>query len=79
MPAHEPEGKPVMIQSYSDTSYGGIIAGHMFRLPLSKLGMFPLPRACPFPTRSSSSTKTGNSPQTASGPHHRPVHALVAR
>jgi NAD(P)H-dependent FMN reductase len=47
--AHEAEGKPVMIQSYSDTSYGGIIAGHMFRLPLSKLGMFPMPRSLPLP------------------------------
>jgi NAD(P)H-dependent FMN reductase len=49
MLAHEAEGKPVMIQSYSDTSYGGIIAGHMFRLPLSKLGMFPMPKSLPLP------------------------------
>jgi len=47
--AHEAEGKPVMIQSYSDTSYGGIVAGHLFRLPLSKLGMFPLPKTLPLP------------------------------
>lgn len=49
MLAHEAEGKPVMIQSYSDTSYGGIIAGHMFRLPLCKLGMFPMPKSLPLP------------------------------
>ncbi len=49
MLAHEAEGKPVMIQSYSDTSYGGIIAGHLFRLPLSKLGMFPMPKSLPLP------------------------------
>ena len=49
MLAHEAEGKPVMIQSYSDTSYGGIIAGHVFRLPLSKLGMFPMPKSLPLP------------------------------
>lgn len=47
--AHEAEGKPVLIQSYSDTSYGGIIAGHVFRLPLSKLGMFPMPKSLPLP------------------------------
>lgn len=47
--AHEAEGKPVMIQSYSDTSYGGIVAGHAFRLPLSKLGMFPRPKSLPLP------------------------------
>jgi NAD(P)H-dependent FMN reductase len=47
--AHEAEGKPVLILSYSDTSYGGIIAGHVFRLPLSKLGMFPLPKSLPMP------------------------------
>ncbi|HEX4212949.1 MAG TPA: NAD(P)H-dependent oxidoreductase [Candidatus Dormibacteraeota bacterium] len=45
--AHEAEGKPAWIQSYSDTSYGGIVAGHLFRLPLSKLGMFPMPRSLP--------------------------------
>jgi NAD(P)H-dependent FMN reductase len=45
--AHEAEGKPAMIQTYSDTSYGGIVAGQMFRLPLSKLGMFPMPKALP--------------------------------
>jgi NAD(P)H-dependent FMN reductase len=45
--AHEAEGKPVLIQSYSDTAYGGIIAGHLFRLPLSKLGMFPMPKSLP--------------------------------
>jgi NAD(P)H-dependent FMN reductase len=49
MLAYEAEGKPVMIQSYSDTSYGGIIAGHLFRLPLSKLGMFPMPKSLPLP------------------------------
>jgi NAD(P)H-dependent FMN reductase len=49
MLAHEAEGKPVLIQSYSDTSYGGIIAGHVFRLPLSKLGMFPMPKSLPLP------------------------------
>jgi len=49
MLAHEAEGKPVMIQSYSDTSYGGIIAAHLFRLPLSKLGMFPMPKSLPLP------------------------------
>lgn len=49
MLAHEAEGKPAMIQSYSDTSYGGIIAGHVFRLPLSKLGMFPMPKSLPLP------------------------------
>jgi NAD(P)H-dependent FMN reductase len=49
MLAHEAEGKPVLIQSYSDTSYGGIIAGHLFRLPLSKLGMFPMPKSLPMP------------------------------
>lgn len=38
-----------MIQSYSDTSYGGIIAGHLFRLPLSKMGMFPMPKSLPMP------------------------------
>jgi hypothetical protein len=38
-----------MIQSYSDTSYGGIVAGHVFRLALSKLGMFPRPRSLPLP------------------------------
>jgi NAD(P)H-dependent FMN reductase len=47
--AHEAEGKPVLIQSYSDTSYGGIIAGHLFRLPLSKMGMFPMPKSLPMP------------------------------
>lgn len=47
--AHEAEGKPAMIQSYSDTSYGGIVAGNQFRLPLSKLGMFPMPKAVPLP------------------------------
>lgn len=47
--AHEAEGKPALIQSYSDTSYGGIIAGHLFRLPLSKLGMFPMPKSLPLP------------------------------
>ena len=49
MLAHEAEGKPVLIQNYSDTSYGGIIAGHVFRLPLSKLGMFPMPKNLPLP------------------------------
>lgn len=29
--------------------YGGIIAGHVFRLPLSKLGMFPMPKSLPMP------------------------------
>lgn len=47
--AHEAESKPALIQSYSDTSYGGIIAGHLFRLPLSKMGMFPLPKSLPMP------------------------------
>ena len=47
--AHEAEGKPALIQSYSDTSYGGIIAGHLFRLPLSKMGMFPMPKSLPMP------------------------------
>jgi NAD(P)H-dependent FMN reductase len=47
--AHEAEGKPVLIQSYSDTSFGGIIAGHVFRLPLSKVGMFPMPKSLPMP------------------------------
>jgi chromate reductase, NAD(P)H dehydrogenase (quinone) len=45
--AHEAEAKPASILSYSDTSYGGVVAGHELRLVLSKLEMLPLPRTIP--------------------------------
>jgi hypothetical protein len=35
------------ILSYSDTSYGGVVAGHELRLVLNKLGMLPLPKTIP--------------------------------
>jgi NAD(P)H-dependent FMN reductase len=45
--AHEADAKPVSILSYSDTSYGGVVAGHELRLVLNKLGMLPLPKTIP--------------------------------
>jgi NAD(P)H-dependent FMN reductase len=45
--ALEAEGKPASILSYSDTSYGGVVAGHELRLVLNKLGMLPLPKTVP--------------------------------
>lgn len=45
--AHEADGKPASILSYSDTPHGGIIAGHELRLTLNKLGMLPLPKSVP--------------------------------
>jgi NAD(P)H-dependent FMN reductase len=45
--AHEAAAKPATILSYSDTSYGGIIAGHELRLLLNKLEMLPLPKTIP--------------------------------
>lgn len=45
--AHEAEAKPASILSYSDTSYGGVVAGHELRLVLNKLEMLPLPRTIP--------------------------------
>jgi NAD(P)H-dependent FMN reductase len=47
--AREAEGKPASILSYSDTAYGGNIAGHELRLTLNKLGMFPMPKSLPLP------------------------------
>jgi NAD(P)H-dependent FMN reductase len=43
----EADAKPASILSYSDTSYGGVVAGHEFRLVLNKLGMLPLPKTIP--------------------------------
>ena len=45
--AHEAAVKPASILSYSDTSYGGVTAGHELRLVLSKLEMLPLPKTIP--------------------------------
>lgn len=45
--AHEAAGKPASVLSYSDTSYGGIVAGHELRLVLNKLEMLPLPKTIP--------------------------------
>jgi NAD(P)H-dependent FMN reductase len=45
--AHEAEAEPASILSYSDTSYGGVVAGHELRLVLNKLEMLPLPRTIP--------------------------------
>lgn len=45
--AHEAEAKPASILSYSDTSYGGVVAGHELRVVLSKLEMLPVPRTIP--------------------------------
>jgi NAD(P)H-dependent FMN reductase len=45
--AHEADAKPASILSYSDTSYGGVVAGHELRLVLNKLGMLPLPKTIP--------------------------------
>jgi NAD(P)H-dependent FMN reductase len=45
--AHEADVKPAMILSYSDTSYGGVVAGHELRLVVNKLGMLPLPKTIP--------------------------------
>jgi NAD(P)H-dependent FMN reductase len=45
--AHEAEAKPASIISYSDTSYGGVVAGHELRLVINKLEMLPLPRTIP--------------------------------
>jgi NAD(P)H-dependent FMN reductase len=47
--AREAEGKPASVLSYSDTSFGGNIAGHELRLTLNKLGMFPMPMSLPLP------------------------------
>lgn len=47
--AHEADGKPASILTYSDTFNGGVTAGHEFRLVVNKLGMLPLPRAVPLP------------------------------
>jgi NAD(P)H-dependent FMN reductase len=44
---HEADAKPASILSYTDTSYGGIIAGRELRLVLNKLGMLPLPMTIP--------------------------------
>jgi NAD(P)H-dependent FMN reductase len=44
---HEADAKPASILSYTDTSYGGIIAGRELRLMVSKLGMLPLPKTIP--------------------------------
>jgi NAD(P)H-dependent FMN reductase len=43
----EADAKPASILSYSDTSYGGVVAGHELRLALYKLGMLPLPKTVP--------------------------------
>jgi chromate reductase, NAD(P)H dehydrogenase (quinone) len=45
--ALEADAKPAMILSYSDTSYGGVVAGHELRLTINKLGMLPLPKTIP--------------------------------
>jgi len=45
--ALEAEAKPASILSCSDTSYGGVVAGHELRLVLNKLGMLPLPKTVP--------------------------------
>jgi NAD(P)H-dependent FMN reductase len=45
--AHEADAKPALILSYSDTSYGGVVAGHELRLVLNKLEMLPLPKTIP--------------------------------
>jgi len=47
--AHEADGKPASIVSYSDTFNGGVTAGHELRLVINKLGMLPLPRTIPLP------------------------------
>jgi len=41
-------GRPVSIQSYSDPSPGGNIAGNELRLTMYEPGMLPLPRSLPF-------------------------------
>ena len=43
----EADAKPASILSYSDTSYGGVVAGHELRLVLNKLGMLPLAKTIP--------------------------------
>lgn len=43
--AHEADGKPAAILSYSDTAFGGILAGHTLQLTLNILGMFVMPRS----------------------------------
>jgi NAD(P)H-dependent FMN reductase len=45
--SHEAAAKPAAVLSYSDTSYGGIVAGHELRLVLNKLEMLPLPKTIP--------------------------------
>jgi NAD(P)H-dependent FMN reductase len=45
--AHEAAAKPASVLSYSDTSYGGIVAGHELRLVLNKLEMLPLSKTIP--------------------------------
>jgi chromate reductase, NAD(P)H dehydrogenase (quinone) len=45
--AHEAQAKPASILSYSDTSYGGVVAGHELRLVVNKLEMLPLPKTIP--------------------------------
>lgn len=45
--ALEADAKPASILSYSDTSYGGVVAGHELRLVVNKLGMLPLTRTVP--------------------------------
>jgi NAD(P)H-dependent FMN reductase len=45
--SHEAAAKPASVLSYSDTSYGGIVAGHELRLVLNKLEMLPLPKTIP--------------------------------
>jgi NAD(P)H-dependent FMN reductase len=45
--AHEADGKPASIISYSDTAFGGVIAGHQLQLVLSKLGMLVMPMSLP--------------------------------
>lgn len=41
----EADGKPASVLSYSTTSHGGTIAGHLLPLTLNKVGMLPLPRS----------------------------------
>ena len=43
----EADAKPASILSYSDTSYGGVVAGHELRLVLNKLGMLPPAKTIP--------------------------------
>jgi NAD(P)H-dependent FMN reductase len=45
--AHEADGKPASIISYSDTAFGGVIAGHQLQLVLNKPGMLVMPMSLP--------------------------------